>query len=78
MSFENYPAFTGRRKLLILALGVATAVTVLWAVLERPGGLKGPKAQPAGPPLCSTGQTRDCVGGQVDVIVAPAASAAAR
>lgn len=76
--FEKFPSTTRRRRLLMLALAVATAGAVLYGVLERPGGLHGPKAAPAGPPLCSSGQTRDCVGGQVDVIQAPPASAGAR
>lgn len=71
--FEKFPTTTRRRKLLILGLAIATAGAVLYGVLERPGGLHGPKAGSAGPPLCSAGQTRDCVGGQVDVIQPAAA-----
>jgi len=82
-NFEKFPSFTRRRKLLILALAVATAGAVLYGVLERPGGLHGPKAPPAapapppGPPLCGKGQTRDCVGGQIDVIQPAAPPSAA-
>ncbi len=76
MKFENYPALTGRRRLKILALAVATAVAVALTLIYRPGGVKRTHPVPAGPPLCSGTQTRDCVGGQVDVIppAAPAAS----
>lgn len=78
MSFEAYPSLTGRRRVLLLLLAVAAAFTVMWLLLERPGGLHGPKAQPAGPAPCSATQTRDCVGGQSDVITLPAASVVSR
>lgn len=76
MSFQAYPSLTGRRRVLLLLLAVAAAVTVMWLLLERPGGLHGPKAQPPGPAPCSAAQTRDCVGGQSDVIAVPAAGTA--
>lgn len=77
MKFENYPSLTGRRRLKILALAVATAVAVTLMMLDPPGGVQRTRPVAADAPLCSSTQTRGCVGGQVDVI-APAAAAASR
>jgi hypothetical protein len=65
-----------RRRLLILLLGVSTALVVVWALLERPGGLHGPK-QAADAPRCLGPKDSECVGGKVDVIALPAAGTAA-
>lgn len=73
MSADAFPGFSRRRKLLIGLLAVATALTVAWSLLERPGGVHGPRALPASPPPCSATQTQDCVGGRTAVILsAPA------
>ncbi len=69
MSADAFPGFSRRRKLLIALLAVTTALTVAWSLLERPGGLHGPRALPASPPACSASQTQDCVGGRTAVIV---------
>jgi hypothetical protein len=75
---ERYRPLSGRRRLLVLVLAVSTAITVVWMLFERPGGPqwkgKPPRADAA---RCTPGQTRDCVGGQADVIVAPPTSGAA-
>lgn len=66
-----------RRRFLVIALAVATAVTIVLTLLNPPGGVKRHKPPP--PPdvaRCEEGQTRNCVGGVAGVIVAPAASAA--
>ncbi len=75
-SHQNYPAPTARRRLLVLLLAVATAMTIGWLMLYRPGGVK-----PSGPPLpadaarCQAGQQDGCVGGRALVISPPASAA---
>lgn len=64
-----------RRRLLILALAVATAITVVLTLLNPPGGVQRKKALPADAARCEKGQTSGCVGGTATVITAPAASA---
>jgi len=77
-----------RQKLLIAALAVGTALVVLWAVLrpelaaiqvrqQRAAAAAAAAASRPDRPLCSDGQTQDCVGGRLDVqVIAPAASGA--
>ena len=76
---DTYRPFTWRRRLLILLLALATAATVILTLVGEPGGARlGREERAAGPPLCSHGQTTECVGGKADVIVpARPASAAA-
>jgi hypothetical protein len=70
---ESYRPLPLRRQLLIVVLAVATAFTVLWMLLERPGA---PHLKRLDREVCSKGQTADCVGGKADVIVLPPAAAA--
>ena len=79
-SDDDYRPLSGRRRLLIVALAVATAVAVILLML-------GPKLRAmrsdherkaAGPQPCSAQQTEACVGGTMGVIVAPGAGAASR
>jgi hypothetical protein len=77
MADEEYRPLSRRRRLLIVALALSTAFTVLWMLSERPGGPKWKGKPPrADAPRCAAGQTRDCVGGQADIIVVPPAAAA--
>lgn len=75
---DPFPGLPWRRRLLIVLLAIATAITVVMTLLYPPGGVKR-KAPPPPPDTarCSAGQTRDCVGGQADVILAPAPAASA-
>ena len=67
---EEYRPQSFRRRVLIVVLALSTAFTVLWMLSERPGGPKWKGKPPrADAPRCATGQTRDCVGGQADVII---------
>ena len=65
-----------RRRLLLLALGVATAVTIGTTLLAGPGGVR--TRAPADAPRCAPGQTSGCVGGTASVIVAAPPASAAR
>ena len=65
-----YQPLSRRRRLLILVLGISTALTVAWMLLERPGGVHGPKSKVEAP-TCMNGQTTECVGGKVEVLVVP-------
>lgn len=71
---DSYRPTSAWRRLLILVLAVGMALFIVWALLTRPGHV--PKPRPNAPP-CATGQTQNCVGGQIDVIVAPRAEPAA-
>ncbi len=71
----RYRPLPGRRRLLILLLAIATAVTIFWLLLYRPGGVRATRVRLL-PTLCTPGQTTGCIGGQSDVIALPAASAA--
>lgn len=64
------------RRLLLVLLAVAMALTVMWSVLERPGAPPPPPR--AEPGRCAPGQIDGCVGGRAAVIVpnAPTAPAA--
>ena len=68
---DPYRPLTRRRRLLVLLLAVATAVTVVLVLLDPPGGVQRKRAMPQ---PCAEGQTTGCVGGKVDVIVAPASA----
>jgi hypothetical protein len=74
-----FPRLPLRRRLLILLLAIATAITVALLLLYPPGGVQR-KRPPAGAdaPRCAAGQSRDCVGGQADVIVVPPPASAPR
>jgi hypothetical protein len=68
---DRYRPLSTRRRLLFMALAVATAVGVVLLLLDPPGGVqrKRPVAPPPAP--CTAGQTVHCVGGTVEVL-APA------
>lgn len=75
----QYRPLSGRRRLLIAALAVATAVWVLWLMLQpqlrkmrAEAARKGADVQ-----ACSGQQTQGCVGGTMGVITAPAAPGSA-
>ena len=77
ITVDPFPGLPWRRRLLIVLLAVGTAITVVLTLLAPPGGVKR-KAPlpPADMARCVAGQVRDCVGGQADVIMAPAVPAA--
>lgn len=69
-----YRPTTRRQRLVILAITTAVVVALWMLLIERPGW----KVQPIpGSPLapCRAGQTTDCVGGQANVLLIPAAPA---
>jgi hypothetical protein len=75
---DAYRPINWRRRVLLVLLAVATAVSLLGYMLGRRGDivrtgqtLQGETA------ACKPGQTAGCVGGMATVIVAPAASGAA-
>ena len=75
-----YRPTSGRRRLLIAALAVSTAVVVMWLMLRPQLRLidaqQNRKTQ--GPPPCAASQTQGCLGGTMSVIspAPPAASVA--
>ncbi len=76
----RYRPVSRRRRMLILLLAIGTAIMVVWMLLERPGGLHGPRAQPAAaqtpaPAICADGVQIHCVGGKAEVIMSAPASA---
>jgi hypothetical protein len=68
---DRYRPLSLRRRLLFMALAVATAVGVVLLLLDPPGGVqrKRPVAPPPAP--CAPGQTLHCIGGKAEVL-APA------
>ena len=76
LPIDNYRPLSGRRRLLIVLLAVATAVTVVLTMLDPPGGVQRKRQVSSGPAVCQPGQDRGCVGGTAEVI-APAALPAA-
>ncbi len=74
---ENYPAPTTRRRLLVALLAVATAITIGWLMLVRPGSVKPQRVLPPDAARCAAGQQVDCVGGLATVIAPPLAASAA-
>ncbi len=77
---DAYRPVSGRRRLLLLVLAVATAGVVLWLMLQPQMRKMQADAQRrserASPQPCRDGQTDGCVGGTMGVIVAPAAAPA--
>lgn len=75
---ERYRPVSKRRRLLIVALAVATGVSLLTYMLGRRGEIvrTGQTVQGETAP-CKPGQTVGCVGGIATVIVAPASPASA-
>jgi hypothetical protein len=79
LEHDAYRPLSGRRRLLIVVLALATAATIVLSVLGTPGGAKGPRPPPAPPApepaACAPGQSIGCLGGKADVIVPPASAA---
>jgi hypothetical protein len=76
---DELPAMPLWRRVLIFMLAVATAATIVWLLLNRPGDPKRDMPRVVREPApCATGQARDCVGGKVIVVPASQASAASR
>ena len=71
---------TGRQRLVIVGLAVATTLTIGGAMLSRHVEYLRAKLmrEDAEPPRCAPGQTTGCVGGTMGVIVVPPASAPGR
>jgi hypothetical protein len=81
---QDYRPLTRRRRLLVGVLGLATAITVMWSVLEKPGGQLLERAAAAsataaaaasdanpgmGSTACASGQGTGCVGGASQVLL---------
>jgi hypothetical protein len=75
---EDLPPTHWRRRLLTLVLALTTVYVIMSHVLGKPGATNYTPPPRADKPLCQAGQTSGCVGGMATVIVAPAASGAAR
>jgi hypothetical protein len=73
---NDYQPLSRRRRLLLFVLGIGTALTVAWMLLERPGGVHGPRSKLEAP-TCLQGRTEGCVGGKAEVIVVPLPPASA-
>ncbi len=74
----EFPRMSWRRRLLMIGLAMATAITIVVTLLNPPGGVKRHKPPP--PPdvaRCGQGQTQGCVGGLAGVIAAPATATSA-
>lgn len=74
---DDYQPIPRRRRWLILLLGVSTALTITWMLLERPGGVHGPKYVAPAPavPVCASPLDSGCIGGKAEVIMLPPALA---
>ena len=69
MKPDSYRPLSRRQSWWIAVAAVATASTIVLAMVSKPGGAQGARKAPAGPPACAEGQLSGCVGGKVDVIV---------
>jgi hypothetical protein len=76
MKQEHYRPLSRRKTLWLAVAAVATAVTIILAMLTRAGSAPITRKAPAGPPACADGQVSGCIGGKIDVIVPAAPSAA--
>ncbi|HSI56195.1 MAG TPA: hypothetical protein VLA16_01480 [Ideonella sp.] len=73
---DRYRPTSRRQRLVILAVAVATVVTLWFLLIWRPGGHY--RLYPiAEQPACKPGQTTGCVGGQANVMLIPAQPASA-
>jgi hypothetical protein len=61
----RYDPLPRRRRLLIVLLALATAVTVAWMLLAQPG--RQPRPRPDSP-ACAHAAQGGCIGGKVDVL----------
>jgi hypothetical protein len=66
---DDYRPLSGRRRVLIALLALATAVSVALTLLDPPGGVKRKRHLPPDAAVCAPGQVNDCVGGKAQVIV---------
>jgi hypothetical protein len=73
---DQYQPTSGRQRLKIIAVTVATVVGLWMLLLFRPGGHPRTYPQPT-PVACSPGQAMGCVGGRADVSLISAAPSAA-
>jgi hypothetical protein len=69
---DRYRPITWRSRLKIIAVTLATVLALWLALIYRPGGHYDWYL----PKPCKAGQTKDCVGGQANVMLLPTASAA--
>lgn len=77
---DEYRPIDRRRRLGIVVLAVATALVVMWLLLERPGAVFPPRPLPAsaaGPATCADGQGSGCIGGRTEMLMIPAPTASA-
>jgi len=73
-SEHDFPATPLRRRLLVAALAVATAVTLILMMLERVGAPALPRPPaPPGPAPCAEGQLTGCLGGKAEIFLVPTA-----
>jgi hypothetical protein len=78
MDVDRYRPLDNRRRLLILLLAVATALGVLWLLVERRGSIEpDPRVLAPDKAPCAAGITTACVGGTAQVIVVPQQGVAA-
>jgi hypothetical protein len=73
---DDYRPIPRNRRWQIAVLGVGTAIGIVLLLLYPPGGVKRVRKLPPDAARCAASQTTDCVGGTVNVIVAPSAGAA--
>lgn len=71
----QFPKLPVRRRMLILLLAVATAITVVLTLLYPRGGVQRTRPAVLEPVRCAAGQDADCLGGTARVIVPDAAPA---
>lgn len=70
---DRYRPTSTRQRLRILGVSVAVALGLWLLLLYRPGGHYDWYT----PKPCRAGQTKDCIGGQANVMLVPATSASA-
>jgi hypothetical protein len=68
---DDYPRPPMRRRLLMVLLAVAMMVFLVWSVTRKSGVVRDAALHPADRPVCTAGQTTDCVGSATTVIVLP-------
>jgi len=69
---DRYRPTSRRQRLIIVAVTVATVVTLWMVLIYRPGWHLRPRPDA---PTCAKGQTTGCVGGKADVMLIPATPA---
>jgi hypothetical protein len=76
MKPDSYRPLSWRKTWWLAVAAVATAATIILAMLTRAGSKPLTRELPAEPPACAAGQVSGCIGGKVDVIVPAAPSPA--